>query len=330
MFGNTLIFGAKIFPMIKNRVIPRRINKRTLERELGLGSNAASEGRMMNADGTFNIERDNATFGDNAYYHLVGMSWVQFIGIVLLLFVCLNIIFSLVYNLIGVEHLKGIEPGSFWHNFTQAYFFSSQTLTTVGYGHVSPSGLLTNIVASLESFMGLLSFALVSGLLYGRFSRPQAHIAFSEQMVVSPFKSGHALMFRMANARRSELIETEVQMLLTMNQTDDNGNTVRRYWNLPLEINKISFFTLSWTLVHAITEESPLWGLGADDLAAGNAEVFVLIKGNDDTYEQMVHARRSYRYDEIVWNARFKPIIVNNSAGHLRLLTDQIGAYNPL
>ncbi len=316
--------------MNRNRVIPRRISQKVLERELGLGSNTATNDRMMNVDGSFNIQRDNATFWDNSYYHMVRMSWPKFMGVVLLFFVGLNAFFSLLYNLIGIEHLKGIEPGGFLHNFTQAYFFSSQTLTTVGYGHVSPNGLNANILASFESFLGLLSFALVSGLLYGRFSKPEANIAFSENMLVSPFKEGKALMFRMANARRSELIETEVQMILTMDQTDDAGNTIRRYWTLPLELNKISFFTLSWTLVHAINEDSPLWGLTATDLETGKAEVFVLIKGSDDTYEQMVHARRSYLYDEIIWNAKFIPVISKNKQGHLRLLTDHIGAYESL
>jgi inward rectifier potassium channel len=232
--------------------------------------------------------------------------------------------------MLGVHHFNGIEPGSFLHNFMQAFFFSSQTLTTVGYGHISPASMATNVLASFESFVGLLTFTMISGLLYGRFSRPSARIVFSEKMLVAPYKNGQALMFRMANARRSELIETEVQLLLTINQRDEGGQLTRRFYALDLEVSKISFFSMSWTIVHALTEKSPINGFSHADLLDGNAEWMVLVKGIEEVNQQLVHTRHSYVADDLVWDARFVPVIDRGNNGRPRIHTRHIGRYERL
>jgi len=187
-----------------------------------------------------------------------------------------------------------------------------------------------NLVAALESFTGLLAFALITGLLYGRFSRSTAKVVFSPNLLISPYRTGTGLMLRMANARKSELIETEVKVLLTMNQTDEIGNLTRRFFALPLEISKISFFSLSWTVVHAIDEQSPLWGFSLQDLLEANAEIMVLVQGVDEANQQMVHTRRSYIGDEVVFNARFKPVVGRNEKGLPRVQVQQIGIYETL
>jgi len=310
--------------------LPKKINSKPQERELGFGKAAFNDGRMMNVDGTFNVERERHGIWDNVYFALVTMPVWQFMLLILSSFVLFNSIFGLMYCLIGIEHLNGTKAGSFMENFIQAYFFSSQTLTTVGYGHISPVGFITNVVASLESFLGLLTFALISGLLYGRFSRPVARIVFSEHILAAPYKDGLALMFRMVNARRSELIETEVQVILTINQADESGNAYRRFFALPLEISKVSFFSLSWTIVHPLNEDSPLSGFTEQDLIDGNAEFLVLVKGTDEAYQQVVHTKRSYTSEELIWNARFKPVIANGKAGRPRVVTKMIGHYERL
>jgi inward rectifier potassium channel len=310
--------------------LPKKINSKPQERELGFGKAAVSEGRMMNIDGTFNVERERFGVWDNTYFALVTMPGWQFMLLVLSSFILFNTIFGITYCLIGMEHLDGTVPGTFMDNFRQAYFFSSQTLTTVGYGHVSPVGFLTNVVASLESFMGLLTFALISGLLYGRFSRPVARIVFSERMLAAPYKGGLAMMFRMVNARRSELIETEVQVILMINQADESGESYRRYFALPLEISKVSFFSLSWTIVHPLNEDSPIFGFSAQDLLDGNAEFLVLVKGTDEANQQTVHTKRSYTAEEVIWNARFKPVIARGKTGRPRVITNMIGDYELL
>ncbi len=308
----------------------RYISNRTKDLELGFGKNITTEGRMMNADGSFNARRQRIGLGDNIYYHLIRMRWRHFFLLILAAYLLLNAVFALAYCLSGISHLQGIAPGSFLHDFIEAYFFSTQTLTTVGYGRVNPVGLPANILAALESFTGLLAFSLISGILYGRFSRPLAKIVFSENLLVSPFRDGQALMFRMANARKSELLETEVQMVIALNQPDEDGRLIRRFFPLELEISKISFFPLSWTLVHALNEKSPMYGFTEGDLIACKAEFMILVKGTDETNQQVLHARRSYAADELVWNARFRPVIGYRSSALPTLLTGQIGQFEVL
>jgi inward rectifier potassium channel len=305
---------------------PRKIRS-DQTKELGFGRQVTT-GRLMNADGSFNVERQALSSWDNTYHHLITMPWGWFFGGFLGVFVLLNAFFATVYWLIGVEHLNGIKLGSPLEEWLQAYFFSSQTLTTVGYGHISPVGLLTNIVASLESFAGLLAFALISGLLYGRFSRPRAKVVFSPQMLVAPYRGGQGLMFRMGNASRSELIETEAQVLVAYNQADDKGNVQRSFSPLALEISKISFFSLSWTVVHPLDDKSPLYGLSREDILEANTELMVLVKATEDTNQQNVHARHSYTGEDIVWGARFAPITARNRKGQPHVLLSRIGQYD--
>lgn len=307
--------------------IPRRIINKTPESELGFGKTITYADRLMNTDGSFNVERQSTGPWDNTYFNLVTMPWVNFVLLVLAAFVVMNSFFSLLYCAIGIEHLNGATPGSFFHNFAQAYFFSSQTLTTVGYGHISPNGLAANALASFQSFLGLVSFALVSGLLYGRFSRQRAKIVFSENMLVAPYRDGLGLMFRMGNARRSEILEAEVQIMLAINQRTDDGNLERKFFSLELEISRIAFFSLSWTIVHALREQSPIFHFTKEELKDAGAEFMVMVKGTDEANHQTVNARRSYIADEIVWNAKFKPVISRNNKGQPYVLMQNIGDF---
>lgn len=284
----------------------------------------------MNADGSFNSRRESIQLGDNIYYHLIRMSWSRFFMLVFSTYLLLNAIFALLYCATGIDHLQGIVRGTFLHDFTEAYFFSTQTLTTVGYGRVNPVGLPANVLAALESFAGLLAFSLISGVLYGRFSRPLARIVFSESLLVSPYRDGQALMLRMANARKSELLETEAQMVIALNQPDDDGRLIRRFFPLELEISKISFFPLSWTIVHALNDKSPMYGFTEKDLLECKAEILVLVKGTDETNQQVLHSRCSYTADQVMWNARFRPVIGHNSSTLPILLTRQIGEFEQM
>lgn len=313
--------------MLKLGRKPRKIATKPLDRELGFGKILTPNSRLMNADGSFTGQREAVNNWDNIYHHLVTITWPKFFVLALAFFVVINLCFATFYCLVGVEHFSGISPGNNLHNFAQAFFFSSQTLTTVGYGHISPNGMIISIIASFESFLGLLTFALISGLLYGRFSRPLAQVVFSENLLVSPYKSGKGLMFRMVNARKSELIETEVQVLMAFNQSDKAGNTARKFYPLKLEMTKISFFSLSWTIVHPLTDDSPIIDFSEQDLIDANAEFMVMVKGTDEISQQVVHARHSYAAEEIVWSAKFSPILRYNEAGVPKVMTSQVGKH---
>ena len=277
--------------------------------------------RAINHDGTFNVRRRSRSPAHDLYQELITVSWGKFLALVLGGIALLNGLFAAGYLLLGLEHLSGTAGQTHIPPFLQAFFFSVQTFTTVGYGGISPNSVGTGLLASLEAMTGLLVAALATGLLYGRFSRPRASILFSRTALVSQRPDGTpTLQFRVANKHRSTLVELRVRVLLQF--TDDDGNRV--YHDLPLERDSVYFFPLNWTIVHAITPESPLHGLTPADLAARYAEILILFKGYDDTFAQDVHARDSYRFDEIEWNRRYERAYTINDAGFVVLDLDRL------
>lgn len=281
----------------------------------GFGTNASSYGgRFINKDGSANIEKKGLTFFDRiSWYHtMLNMSGWKFMGIIFTFYVGINFIFALLYYLIGVENLEGIgTTGSEFIKFGKAYFFSAQTFTTVGYGHISPSGVGTSALAAAEALTGLLSFAIATGLFYGRFSRPRAYVKFSHNALISPYKGGSGLMMRMAPHKNTNLIDAEVRITLGMVVNED-GNPVNKFYVLPLEMKSINSLTLSWTLVHPINEESPLYGFAADDLANTEGEIIIYLKAFDDLFSNTVATTTSYTFDEIVYGAKFEMMYAEN------------------
>lgn len=275
-------------------------------------SNSNTEGgRLTDKNGSLNLVKTGKPFWERTslYHTILAMPFIKFIFLVFAFYTVMNVFFAGIYIVIGVENLKGIIPtDDVMSNFQQAFFFSSQTLTTVGYGHISPFGLATNIVASLESFTGILSFALVTGVLYGRFSRPKAYLIHSDNAIIAPFKGGRALMSRIATYKNNHLTDVEAVVTIAMHVYDDNGQKVRRFYPLDLEIKKINSLALSWTLVHPIDENSPLYGMSEEDVHDADVEILYFIKGFDDHFSNIVQQRYSYVFSEIVFGARFLPM----------------------
>jgi inward rectifier potassium channel len=295
--------------------------------DLGLGLQPVVKNqRVINRDGSSNIRRVGTPIfrTSDAYNALIGMSWTMFNVMVFSAYLIINFLFALLYLYLGIENLDGIKPGgSAFRHFMDAFFFSAQTISTVGYGHISPSGLATSFLAALESLVGLLSFALATGLLYGRFSRPSAKIRYSKNMVVAPYRDITGLMFRLANHRSNQLIELEVNVMLTYNDIV-NGKAIRQFVPLELERNRISLLTLSWTVVHPITEDSPLKTMDQEFLRKNEAEFIVMLKAFDDSFSQTVHSRTSYTDEELVWGARFISAISLDENGVNVLALNQI------
>lgn len=294
--------------------------------DLGLGLKGGP-GRAVNKDGSFNVRRTGLPrFRQYELYHrLITMGWSPFLGLLFLGFLLTNAIFAGLYLGIGMEHFTRPGGARLADHALDAFFFSAQTLTTVGYGHISPLGVLASAVAALESLLGLLSFALATGLLYGRFSRPQACLRFSHASVVAPYQGGTGFMFRLVNMRSNQLIEVEATVSLSF---QDPATRTRRYMLLPLERSKIHLFPSTWTVVHPIDEASPLHGLGDVALREAQAEFIVLIKAFDDTFAQTIYARTSYTAEEVRWGARFKPMTSLRPDGMTELDMAQMDVLN--
>jgi inward rectifier potassium channel len=261
--------------------------------------------RIINKDGSFNIKRTGGGLSSiNAFHYLINISWTKFLLIVFAGFVGVNLFFAILYQLAGIQNLSNATAGDGLQSFLNTFFFSVQTFATVGYGGIHPIGILSNIISSLESMTGILSFALATGLLYGRFSKPSAKIIFSDKAIIAPFKEGKALMFRVANSRENILMEMEANAMMTYLDKIDSRFT-RKYYPLKLEIKFIYFFPLPWTIVHPIDEDSPLYGKTAKDLQELEAELLIMVKGFDDSFSQHVISRSSYKFNEIDWDVKF-------------------------
>jgi inward rectifier potassium channel len=276
----------------------------------GFGNNASNVGsRLVNRDGTANTVKKGLPFLERtSWYHtMIQMPRWKFISVIFGVFLILNTFFAILYWIIGPGHLNGINGTTAAERMSQVLFFSIQTFTTVGYGHISPSGFAASTIAAVEAFCGLLSFALATGLLYGRFSRPSAYLKFSENALLAPYKDGVALMFRMVPYKNNHLTEAEVKLSLSVFE-EVNGQKVSRFYTLNTEISKINSLVLSWTLVHHITEDSALYGFSLKDIEDARAELIVFVKAFDETFSNTVIARRSYRYDEWVAGAKFVPM----------------------
>jgi inward rectifier potassium channel len=296
-------------------------------------SNTTTEGgRLNNKDGSINIQKTGLPFWEriSLYHTLLRLPRWTFLFVIFAFYTVLNTFFAFIYVLVGVENLRGINDGvSMMGKFEQAFFFSSQTLTTVGYGHISPVSLASNIVASLESFIGILAFALVTGLLYGRFTRPQAYLLFSKNILIAPYKGITALMARVVSYKNNHITDAEANVTLVIH-INENGTKVRRFFNLPLEIKKINSLALSWTLVHPINEESPLYQMSHEELRESDIEVLYHIKGFDDHFSNTVQQRTSYLFSEMVYGAKFQPMFHRSDDGSTTILEmDKVNDHEP-
>ena len=283
--------------------------------------------RSINKDGSFNVFRRGGSWRDfHPYLYTLNLSWPRFFGAILGGYLLINLLFALVYFALGPGQLQGADGATEFDRFLNDFFFSTHTLTTVGYGNMVPASVVANTVASLEAIAGLMAVALGTGLMFGRFSRPSAKIAFSERILVAPYQDQNSLQFRIVNLRPNILMDLEANMVL-MTVEGPPGKLTRRFEPLKLERDKVYFLALTWTIVHPLDETSPLFGKTAQDLERLQAEFVILIKAFDDTFSQTVHSRYSYRYDELTWQAKFQPAFEIDQAGDMILNVDRVGSH---
>ena len=286
--------------------------------------------RAINKDGSFNVVRHGTGWRDiHPYLFLISLPWPAFLALVFAAYLAVNTIFAGLYYSLGPGHLQGGDAPHKFDRFLNAFFFSAHTLTTVGYGNIAPGSISANIYAVVEALIGLLGFALATGILFGRFSRPSARIGFSDLALIAPYEGRTSLQFRIVNRRPNALMDMEATVILMMVEGEP-GKQKRTFQSLPLERDNVDFLALTWTVVHPIDESSPLFGKTSEDAEKKQAEIIILIKGFDETFSQGVRARYSYRFDEIAWNAKFTPAFEFDASGSMVLNIDKVGNYAPV
>jgi len=302
--------------------------------DTGFGTQASQiGGRFINRDGSFNLRREGWPVFRRIgiYSQLLALSGMQFLLVVLGFFLLVNILFTFLYTLMGSHAFYGLSAHTGWGRVKELFYFSTQSFSTVGYGRINPATDSANIIASIESITGPLLFAVVTGLMYGRFSRPRAYLAFSNQALLAPYKDGLALMFRMVPYKANHHLTNATVVVTITLLVNEGGKSEYRFYPLNLERTRIDTFNMNWTVVHPINEESPLLNFTAADLEKADLELYVLVTGFDQVYSNTVMQRTSYTYKEIVWGARFRPMYHESPDGLTTVLElDKLHHYDPI
>ncbi len=285
------------------------------EEDLGLGQKIIEENqaRFINRDGSFNVHRkgmfDRESF--SPYHAILQMSWLKFYAWIFSLYVIVNLIFTTLYFAAGPHAFTGLVGSGARPFFKELFFFSIQSLTTLGSGTIHPVTFFANTILAVEAMFGMMGFALGAGLIFARFSNPAVRIVFSERAVMAPYGQGIGFMCRIINGRSNELVDTSATLTLAMTGEDGKRN-VRM---LELERNHVLVFPVNWTLVHPIDKKSPLYGKTAEDLAAAKAEFLVSVVAVDQDLSKKVYARFSYLYDEVMFGYKFSSILEHEKGG---------------
>jgi inward rectifier potassium channel len=294
----------------------------------GFGSRAS--GRFINKDGLPNVRRRGVNVLNSlSWYHtMLNLSSFRFITYLVVMYILINLVFALIYYLIGVEHLTGIDKSDPMNEFIDVFFFSSQTFTTVGYGRIAPVGFLASLIATFEAFLGLLTFAIATGLFYGRFSRPRAYLKFSDVAVIAPFQDASALMFRLAPYKNNALTDADVTLSTAIEINEGDNNLKTNFYRLETQLSKINTLALNWTVVHKIDENSPFYGFTGDDFKNINIEIIIHVRAFDEVFSNTVVQRSSYVSKEIIYGAKFVPMYYpDNDKDSTVLDLDKINDY---
>jgi len=245
------------------------------------------------------------------YHLLLTIPWIVFLGIIAVFYLANNVIFALLY-MAGGDCVANAKPDS----FLDFFFFSVQTLATIGYGAMYPKTVYANTIVTIEAMTGMVGVAVLTGLAFARFSKPTARVIFSRVSVITPYDGVPSLVFRTANRRRNQIIEAQMQVYLMRDEVTVEGQFIRRIYDLQLLRQRSPSFTLSWVALHPINESSPLYGITAESLTQTNTTIVVSLSGIDETVAQVVHARHSYAAQDILWNYRFVDIFYHTDEGH--------------
>lgn len=279
-------------------------------------------GRFINKDGSYNLLKEGMPFWKriSVFHDMLNLPSWKFTSVILIFYVLINLIFTFLYFISGPDQITGLPNLTGWQLFKELFYFSTETLTTVGYGRVNPVGDWANIMAGIESLTGLLSLAIATGLIYGRFSKPRSYLIFSENALISPYKEGTGLMFRFAAYKDNHaLTDLEIKVNLGL-KVLENEEPVYKYFSLDLERTRVETMPMSWTVVHPITESSPFYGFTKEDMENGDVELYVMLRGFDDVFSNYVQQRTSYTYPEILFHKKFIPMFRESDDGQATIL----------
>ena len=296
--------------------------------DIGLDHGAQSgRQRTINLDGSFNMRRITGdTFNFDPFHWLTNTSWTHYWLVVFFFYGIMNFIFAVAFYAIGPQYIYGIAADDGINDFMQCFFFSNQTFTTVGYGGMHPIGLASSFVASLEAFIGLMSFALATGTLYGRFSKPRSKLKFSLNAVIAPDGEQKSLRFMIANNSSSNLMDMEATVSFSW-VDKSKGTNNRAFQAINLELSKIAMFPTSWTINHAIDADSPMYGMSYEDMKQNEIEIFATLRGFDETYSQIIYSRMSYTWHDVIYGAKFEKPFYIGEDGVLVMDLRKVGNY---
>lgn len=282
---------------------------------VGRSSNKRAK-RFINQDGSFNIKHVNRPNSlSESYEYLINISWTKFFLWVLVGYTFINTVFAIIYTILGISNI--VEPtGNVFSDFLNAFFFSAQTITTVGYGAMAPKGLLFGLISSFEALIGLLCFSFITGLLYGRFSKPRANIQFSKTMVLREHNGVDCIMFRLMSKSANVMIRPQIEVTLALSQKDQTGKYINSFYNLKLERNTITYLPTTWTVVHPIDDSSPLKDFKREELSRLNGEILLLMSYYDESFAQEVHRVHSYVLKNIKHDHKFTRAFYYDDEGY--------------
>lgn len=282
--------------------------------------------KIIKPNGTLNFKVKGLPFFEKVEIHntLLSINWAGFVSIVFCFYLFINTIFTFLFILSGTTGLSGIHSSS--HSFVKVFYFSAQTLCTGYFTDTIPISVRSTSLAAFEAVVGLFLFAIITGLLYSRFSKPNSKIIFSDNMLIGQYKGGNALMVRIANIKQNQLLKVSAELILLL-RLEVDGINKNMFYNLKLEQSTIGMLLLTWTIVHPIDEESPLDIFSVEEIAAARGEIILVIEGSDDILSQNVFARKSYSGDDIITNGSFEDITYTDENNILSIDIGKLNKY---
>jgi inward rectifier potassium channel len=284
--------------------------------------------RFINRDGSMNVRGEDFHRSSlfDLYHMLLSMRWRMVFLLVTAIYLLVNVLFGTAYYLGGPEALHGVQAVNPQERWLECFFFSVQTLATIGYGGISPNTHYAHFLVTIEALSGLIGLTLITGIIFSRFSRPTARIRFSQHALITRLDGRPCLIFRMANTRLNQIAEAQVRVVLARTETTQEGLTFRELYDLKLERDRSPLFSMTWTVLHPIDSDSPLRGQTRESIRASDTEIITTVTGMDETFSQTVHSRISYAAHELEWNTEFEDMVYRDEKGYMTVRLEKIDA----